>query len=205
MGSLPWAKYSDRHPPTEGMGLHSRIAPFHPPHHHYYVVVLSIQTNNSVFHISSPSSSDKRLSTSRRKQGLRKLVAENNGGTSEKEQGKTITSTETTNGGFWSNFRIRQKKPSRIEKNGKPDLFWNSFFSGNDGDLQDMGPVQIGLLDLLDPDPQNMLTVAFICLLTLAAFQILWQLFFVSLAIVVAALKYSLIAAILLFIIVTLL
>jgi hypothetical protein len=63
----------------------------------------------------------------------------------------------------------------------------------------------LGLLDFFDPNPRNVLNVPLTCLLTLAAFQILWQLFFVSLAIVVAALKYSLIAAILLFIIVTLL
>lgn len=187
------------------MGFYQSIAQFHPPDHHYYHVVLSIQTNNYVFRISSPSSPITRLSTSRRKRGPRKIVAKNNGGTSEKEQGKTITSTKSSNGGFWSNFRIRQKKPTKVEENGNPDVFWNSFFSGNDEDLQDIGPIRIGLLDLLDPDPQNMLTVAFTGLLTLAAFQILWQIFFVSLAIIVAALKYSLIAAILLFIIVTLL
>jgi len=187
------------------MGFHQTIAPFRPPDHHYYPEVVYIRTNNSVVRISSPSSPNTRLSTSRRKQGLRKLVAENNGGTSEKEQGKTRTSTETRNGGFWSNFKIREKKPTKIEKPGEPDVFWDSFFSGNDGDLQDIGPVQIGLLDFFDPNPRNVLTVALTCLLTLAAFQILWQLFFVSLAIVVAALKYSLIAAILLFIIVTLL
>jgi hypothetical protein len=42
-------------------------------------------------------------------------------------------------------------------------------------------------------------------LLTWASVQVLWQLFFISLVILVAALKYSFIAALLIFILVTLL
>lgn len=58
---------------------------------------------------------------------------------------------------------------------------------------------------VLDPDPQNIVAVALTGLLTWASVQVLWQLFFISLAILVAALKYSFIAAILLFILITLL
>ncbi|XP_074355463.1 uncharacterized protein LOC141695107 [Apium graveolens] len=58
---------------------------------------------------------------------------------------------------------------------------------------------------VLDPDPQNIVAVALTGLLTWASVQVLWQLFFISLAILVAALKYSFIAAILLFIVITLL
>ncbi|GAB2297186.1 hypothetical protein Dimus_031299 [Dionaea muscipula] len=58
---------------------------------------------------------------------------------------------------------------------------------------------------LLDPDPDNVLAVGLTGLLTWASVQVLWQLLIVSLAILVAALKYSLIAALLLFILVTLL
>ncbi|KAF3784156.1 hypothetical protein EJ110_NYTH30930 [Nymphaea thermarum] len=54
--------------------------------------------------------------------------------------------------------------------------------------------------DLLNPDPQNILAVGLTGLLTWASVQVLWQILFISVAIVVAALKYSLVAAILLFI-----
>ncbi|KAF6152506.1 hypothetical protein GIB67_023200 [Kingdonia uniflora] len=59
--------------------------------------------------------------------------------------------------------------------------------------------------DLLDPDPENLLTVGLTGLLAWASVQVLWQLFFISVAILVAALKYSFIAALLLFILITLL
>ena len=59
--------------------------------------------------------------------------------------------------------------------------------------------------DLLDPDPDNLLALALTGLLTWASVQVLWQLFFISLAILLAALKYSFVAALLLFILITLL
>ncbi|XP_010032104.1 uncharacterized protein LOC104421736 [Eucalyptus grandis] len=59
--------------------------------------------------------------------------------------------------------------------------------------------------DLLDRDPDNILAVGLTGLLTWASVQVLWQLCFVSVAILVAALKYSFIAALLIFILVTLL
>ncbi|KAK1382591.1 putative Transmembrane protein [Heracleum sosnowskyi] len=58
---------------------------------------------------------------------------------------------------------------------------------------------------VLDPDPQNIVAVALTGLLTWASVQVLWQLFLISLAILVAALKYSFIAAVLLFVLITLL
>ncbi|XP_061350052.1 uncharacterized protein LOC133295262 [Gastrolobium bilobum] len=58
---------------------------------------------------------------------------------------------------------------------------------------------------LLDPDPDNVLALGLTGLLTWASVQVLWQLLFISLAILVAALKYSFIAALLLFILITLL
>ncbi|OAY51284.1 hypothetical protein MANES_05G202400v8 [Manihot esculenta] len=58
---------------------------------------------------------------------------------------------------------------------------------------------------LLDSDPDNILAVALTGLLTWASAQVLWQLFLVSAAILVAALKYSFIAALLIFILITLL
>ncbi|KAF5470075.1 hypothetical protein F2P56_010619 [Juglans regia] len=59
--------------------------------------------------------------------------------------------------------------------------------------------------DLLNPDPDNLLALALTGLLAWASVQVLWQLFFISLAILLAALKYSFIAALLLFILITLL
>ncbi|KAK3015963.1 hypothetical protein RJ639_006298 [Escallonia herrerae] len=58
---------------------------------------------------------------------------------------------------------------------------------------------------LLDPDPDNIVAVGLTGLLTWASVQVLWQLLLISLAIVVAALKYSFVAALLIFILITLL
>ncbi|KAL9227240.1 hypothetical protein vseg_002958 [Gypsophila vaccaria] len=58
---------------------------------------------------------------------------------------------------------------------------------------------------LLDPDPDNVLVVGLTGLLTWASVQVVWQLVVVSLAILVAALKYSFVAALLIFILVALL
>ncbi|KAG1369655.1 hypothetical protein COCNU_15G000210 [Cocos nucifera] len=59
--------------------------------------------------------------------------------------------------------------------------------------------------NLLYPDPENMVAIGLTGLLTWASVQVLWQLFFISIAIFLAALKYSFIAALLLFILITLL
>ncbi|GLT50915.1 hypothetical protein SLA2020_243700 [Shorea laevis] len=59
--------------------------------------------------------------------------------------------------------------------------------------------------DLLDPDPENILAVGLTGLLAWPAAQVLWQLFFISLAILVAALKYTFIATLFIFILITLL
>lgn len=80
--------------------------------------------------------------------------------------------------------------------------------NGGDDDLKkERGPVfNIKWTELLiDPDPDNILAVALTGLLAWASVQVLWQLFFISFAILVAALKYSFIAALLIFILITLL
>lgn len=59
--------------------------------------------------------------------------------------------------------------------------------------------------DLLSPDPDNAVAVALTGLLTWASVQVLFQIFFISVAILLAALKYSFIAALLLFILIALL
>lgn len=58
---------------------------------------------------------------------------------------------------------------------------------------------------VLSPDPDNVVAVGLTGLLTWASVQVLWQLLFISSAILVAALKYSFIAALLIFILITLL
>ncbi|KAJ6837574.1 uncharacterized protein M6B38_119585 [Iris pallida] len=59
--------------------------------------------------------------------------------------------------------------------------------------------------DVLDPDPENIAAVGLAGLLAWASVSVLWQLLFISVAILLAALKYSFIAALLLFILITLL
>ncbi|KAE8648834.1 hypothetical protein Csa_007844 [Cucumis sativus] len=88
------------------------------------------------------------------------------------------------------------------ERNGA-----NGSSNGGDDLKKERGPVfNIKWAELLiDPDPDNILAVALTGLLAWASVQVLWQLFFISLAILVAALKYSFIAALLLFILITLL
>ncbi|MED6168349.1 hypothetical protein PIB30_010972 [Stylosanthes scabra] len=76
------------------------------------------------------------------------------------------------------------KNFSKERRGGIFSLSWNSIF---------------------DPDPDNVLALGLTGILTWASVQVLWQLLFISFAILVAALKYSFIAAILLFILITLL
>lgn len=58
---------------------------------------------------------------------------------------------------------------------------------------------------LLDRDPDNIVAVGLTGLLTWASVQVLWQLLVISAAIVLAALKYTIVAALLVFILITLL
>lgn len=76
----------------------------------------------------------------------------------------------------------------------------------NDDDKKDGFPgFSFRLGDLLKPDQDNFAAVGLAGVLTWASLQVLSQLFFISFAILVAALKYSFIAALLIFILVTLL
>ena len=58
---------------------------------------------------------------------------------------------------------------------------------------------------LFDPDPNNVVAVGLTGVLAWASVQVLWQVFVISFAILVAAVKYSFIAALLIFILITLL
>ncbi|KAF8395343.1 hypothetical protein HHK36_019289 [Tetracentron sinense] len=102
---------------------------------------------------------------------------------------RVVVSAENENG-------LSKEEPKEKENgyNGQEDLKrdWKPIFN-------------LRWRDLLDPDPENILAVGLTGLLTWASVQVLWQLFFISVAIVVAAVKYSFIAALLLFILITLL
>ncbi|KAL3838222.1 hypothetical protein ACJIZ3_022813 [Penstemon smallii] len=82
------------------------------------------------------------------------------------------------NGGNGENEKIKNEKP-------KLNLKWMDL--------------------LLNPEPDNILAVGLTGVLTWASVQVLWQLFVVSAAILIAALKYTIVAALLIFILITLL
>ncbi|VVB09817.1 unnamed protein product [Arabis nemorensis] len=106
---------------------------------------------------------------------LKKTYAQNNGNESAKES--------SSSGG---------NRPVSNDDGDGPKKDWFGGFSFKWGDL-------------LNPDPDNFVAVGLAAVLTWASLQVLSQLFFISFAILVAALKYSFIAALLIFILVTLL
>nr|XP_027111387.1 uncharacterized protein LOC113730712 [Coffea arabica] len=79
--------------------------------------------------------------------------------------------------------------------------------NGKNGNGNGRGPrLNLKWVDLLlNPDPDNVVAVGLTGVLAWASVQVLWQLFVISIAIVLAALKYSFIAALLIFILITLL
>ncbi|XP_027162078.1 uncharacterized protein LOC113762715 [Coffea eugenioides] len=79
--------------------------------------------------------------------------------------------------------------------------------NGKNGNGNGRGPgLNLKWVDLLlNPDPDNVAAVGLTGVLAWASVQVLWQLFVISIAILLAALKYSFIAALLIFILITLL
>ncbi|KAL8518154.1 hypothetical protein ACS0TY_009486 [Phlomoides rotata] len=79
--------------------------------------------------------------------------------------------------------------------------------NGDGGTVEDGRPkLNFRWVDLLlDRDPDNLVAVGLTGLLTWASVQVLWQLLVVSTAILIAAVKYSVVAALLIFILITLL
>ncbi|TMW84659.1 hypothetical protein EJD97_024693 [Solanum chilense] len=97
-----------------------------------------------------------------------------------------------------------EKQENGLKNNG----FSNGNGSNDNGNGDGGGKPRLNLrwMDLLlDPDPDNIVAVGLTGLLTWASVSILWQLFVIALAILLAALKYSFIAALLIFILITLL
>lgn len=102
-------------------------------------------------------------------------------------QNKTLTKEPSSNG----------EEEQKNKGNGS---------TSDDESLKDRTPgFNFSWGDIFNPDPDNILAVALTGLLAWASAQVLWQLFFISSAILVAALKYSFIAALLIFILITLL
>ncbi|XVE99083.1 hypothetical protein REPUB_Repub03eG0166000 [Reevesia pubescens] len=100
-----------------------------------------------------------------------------------------------------SRFIIFAKNGNNADLNKEAPNKEKAEEKGNDGGS--MFNFRLG--DLLDPDPDNIIAVGLTGLLTWASVQVLWQLFLISGAILLAALKYSFIATLLLFILITLL
>lgn len=98
---------------------------------------------------------------------------------------------------------------TNTEENQENGLKNNGSSNGNGSNNGDGGGkprLNLRWMDLLfDPDPDNIVAVGLTGLLTWASVSILWQLFVIALAILLAALKYSFIAALLIFILITLL
>ncbi|KAL9365683.1 hypothetical protein Peur_043556 [Populus x canadensis] len=119
---------------------------------------------------------------------------------SKKTHLRFLLSAQTNN----SNNPTQEPKEPAQEMN-----YESSNNNGGGGDLnKDQPPPLINIKWgdlLLNPNPDNIFAVGLTGLLAWASVQVLWQLFFISLAILVAALKYSFIAALLIFILVTLL
>lgn len=82
----------------------------------------------------------------------------------------------------------------------------NGINNGEEGKVKNGKPFKLNLLNLvLDPDPENVLAVGLTGVLTWASVQVLWQLLVVTATILISAVKYSVVAALLIFILITLL
>ncbi|PIN05497.1 hypothetical protein CDL12_21968 [Handroanthus impetiginosus] len=105
-------------------------------------------------------------------------------------------------------FRIHAQNASNDNKND--ELRKENGNNGGNGDEEKVGigrpRLNLKWVDLvLDPDPDNIVAVALTGLLTWASVQVLLQLVIISAAILIAALKYTIVAALLVFILITLL
>ncbi|CAN4114305.1 unnamed protein product [Withania somnifera] len=105
---------------------------------------------------------------------------------------------------FATQNESNDKEKTENQENGLKN---NDSSNGNgNGDGSGRPKLNLRWLDLLlDRDPDNIVAVGLTGLLTWASVSILWQLFVIALAILLAALKYSFIAALLIFILITLL
>ncbi|XP_021296711.1 uncharacterized protein LOC110425953 [Herrania umbratica] len=97
------------------------------------------------------------------------------------------------------------KEPNKEKGEENPKGQPNGSVNGGDSKNERRSMFNFRLGDLLDPDPDNIVALGLTGLLTWASVQVLWQLFLISVAILLAALKYSVVAALLIVILITLL
>lgn len=118
-------------------------------------------------------------------------------------QAQSADSETPARKGFWKNF-----------KSGFSDLGLGSGFRSSEEKKPpkqekvialDGGDFEIQWREIMDPTPENLLALVLTGLLGLAILQIFWQLLLVAITITLAALKYSVIAAILLALLIVLL
>ncbi|KAL3520833.1 hypothetical protein ACH5RR_018985 [Cinchona calisaya] len=95
------------------------------------------------------------------------------------------------------------RDPLRKDENKEKEIRENGRENGNGNERPRFNLKWVDLL--LDPDPENVVAVGLTGVLAWASVQVLWQLFVISIAILLAALKYSFVAALLIFILITLL
>ncbi|XP_042510817.1 uncharacterized protein LOC122086158 [Macadamia integrifolia] len=116
-----------------------------------------------------------------------------------------FTRTLTRKSGRLRRFVVFAENGNGLNREPEPEQKDNGFNGQGNSRNGERPTLNFRWTDLLDPDPENIFAVGLTGLLTWASVQVLWQLFFISLAILVAAVKYSFIAALLLFILITLL
>ncbi|XP_010431990.1 PREDICTED: uncharacterized protein LOC104716301 [Camelina sativa] len=103
-------------------------------------------------------------------------------------------------------FKFRRTYAQNDDESSSSTGGGNRPVSSDDSTKKDQfGGFSFKWRELLNPDQDNFVAVALAGVLTWASLQVLSQLFLISFAILVAALKYSFIAALLIFILVTLL
>ncbi|CAA3019002.1 uncharacterized protein LOC105179690 [Olea europaea subsp. europaea] len=104
---------------------------------------------------------------------------------------------------------IKPKTPKQFslhsQNNNLPNPEYDTSIK-NGGGFNGRSRLNLNWADLvLDPDPNNMVAVGLIGILALTVVQVLWQLLVISFAILATALKYAVVAALLVFILITLL
>ncbi|KAL2548945.1 hypothetical protein Fot_10475 [Forsythia ovata] len=109
------------------------------------------------------------------------------------------------------NFRPKNSKPRKkfsvySQNNNRNKPSSEHISNNNVGGVNGRSRLNLRWADLLlDPDPDNIVAVGLTGILTWAGVQVLWQLLVIAIAILVTALKYTVVAALLVVILITLL
>ncbi|KAL2525947.1 hypothetical protein Adt_11001 [Abeliophyllum distichum] len=108
------------------------------------------------------------------------------------------------------NFRPKKPKPRKQfsvhSQNNNGQSSEHDSSSNNVGGVNGRSRLNLRWADLLlDPNPDNIVAVGLTGILTWAGVQVLWQLLVIGIVILVTALKYTVVAALLVVILITLL